>query len=75
MAENDREKFKRLAEQRTNRIIKILRLLGNLSNKSNYSYDKGDIDKIFSVLHTELKACRGRFNENTAHTKGEFKLD
>jgi len=75
MTESDREKFKRLAEQRTNRIIKTLRLLGNLSNKSNYSYDRKDIDKIFSALNAELKACRTRFNEGTEKGELEFTLD
>ena len=75
MSETDREKFKRLAEQRTNKIIKTLRLLGNLSNKSNYSYDKSDIDKIFSAINSELRACKSRFGESAEKTEGEFKLD
>lgn len=75
MAESDRKKFKRLAEQRTNRIIKTLRLLGNLSNKSNYDYEQKDIDKIFATINAELKASRSRFGAKTAKAEGEFKLD
>ena len=76
MTKNNREKFKRLAEQRTNKIIRTLRSLGNLANKSNYSYDRKDTDKIFSAIGAELKACRVRFNsENTGRAEDEFKLD
>jgi len=38
MAETRREKFKRLAEKRTNAVLEQLRILGNLSNKANYDY-------------------------------------
>ncbi len=38
--ENKREKFVRLAENRTNRIIDQIELLGNLSNTSAYEYSK-----------------------------------
>ena len=32
------ENFKRLAESRTNKVIDMLQLIGNLSNTSNYEY-------------------------------------
>ena len=38
-----RERFVRVAESRTNKIIEMIRLLGNCSNKSNYEYDEKDI--------------------------------
>lgn len=43
--ESKREKFVRLAEARTNKIIDMIRLLGNCSNKSNYDYTDADIQK------------------------------
>ena len=41
MAEkSDKErKFKELAEKRVNRALDSIRLIGNLSNRQNYSYD------------------------------------
>ena len=32
------ERFVRIAEARTNKIITMLQLLGNCANKSNYEY-------------------------------------
>ena len=55
------ENFKRLAENRTNKIIDMLELLGNLSNKSNYSYTQEQVDTIFNSLEKELKIQREKF--------------
>ena len=46
MSENKHEKFCRLAENRTNNVLKQLELLANLSNKSAYDYSAQDVDKI-----------------------------
>ena len=44
MAERDkRAKFVELAENRVNRAIKDLRLIGNLSNRSAYEFADEDI--------------------------------
>ena len=58
-----RERFVHLAEARTRKAIKLIRLIGNLSNQSNYSYSGEDIDKIFRTLRKELKAAQDRFAE------------
>ncbi len=58
---SNRKKFKELAEKRVNRTIKDIRLIGNLSNRSNYAYTEDDIRKIFSVLERELKSQKQRF--------------
>jgi len=54
MKQDKRETFKRLAESRTNKILTTINLLGNLSMRSNYSYDKKDIDKMKEVIETAL---------------------
>jgi hypothetical protein len=61
--ETKEKKFKRIAASRTNRILNDLRLLGNCSNRSIYSYSKEEVDKIFSALHRELRRVRTRFSE------------
>lgn len=40
MNESKKEKFIRIAEARTNKIIDMIRLLGNCSNTSTYDYSK-----------------------------------
>lgn len=60
--ETKRERFVRIAESRTNRIIDQLRLLGNCSNRNNYEYTDDDIKKIFNAINREVKSAQGRFN-------------
>ena len=70
--ETRRERFERIATQRTNKIIDTLRLLGNCSNKSNYDYTEEDVRKIFSAIEAEVKAQKARFA--SARKPQRFKL-
>ena len=67
-----RERFVRIAENRTNKILEQIRLLGNCSNKHNYSYTDEDIKKIFSVIENELKEAKIKFTSQV--NKEKFKL-
>lgn len=67
------EKFKRLAENRTNKIIDMIRLLGNLSVKSTYEYEEKDVAKIFSSIERELKTAKMKFSD-IEDTNKRFKL-
>ena len=60
--ENKRERFKRLAENRTNKIIKMLELLGNCANTSNYEYTNEDVKIIFSAIEEATKEAKSKFN-------------
>lgn len=70
-----REKFVQLAEQRTNKALKMIDLIGNLSNKTNYSYSDDDIKKIIKALQFKIKEVESRFELSEKNAKGkEFKL-
>ena len=56
------DRFKRLASQRTNAVLKKLKTLGNCSNRSAYSYSEEDINKIFYELEKALRETRAKFN-------------
>ena len=68
-----RERFVKIAENRTNKIIDMIKLLGNCSNKNNYSYNEEDIKQIFSAIDQELKIAKTKFQEAQSNKK-EFKL-
>ena len=69
--ESKNERFRRLAKQRGERILKDLRLLGNLSNQNNYEYSSEEVKKIFSFIDEELKLSKQRFK---ASKKPEINL-
>lgn len=73
MKESKSDKFVRIAEARTNKIIGMIKLLGNCSNKNTYEYSKEDIKKIFGAIEDELKVAKMRFEAYEASDKG-FKL-
>ncbi len=69
-----RKKFVELAEKRVTRAIKDIRLIGNLSNRSNYTYDEDDARKIIKALKTELDALKARFDVTGGSQEQIFKL-
>lgn len=73
MAETKHDRFIRIAETRTNKIIDMIRLLGNCSNTATYEYDDADIKKIFSAIEGELKNSRSKF-QGSDSKDNKFKL-
>ena len=61
--ETKRDRFVRVAEARTNKILHQIRLIGNLSNKGVYEYSDQDIEKIFAALEEEIAAQKERFQQ------------
>lgn len=69
-----RENFVRLAEQRVNRALKEIRLIGNLSNRAAYFSTDEDVKKIFRALQKELDSAKGRFGDVESTSESQFKL-
>lgn len=74
MKPDPREKFVELAQRRVNRAINDIRLVGNLSNRSNYSYTEQDIKKIYGVLRRAVDEMKARFDSRGAGHDDVFKL-
>jgi hypothetical protein len=66
------EKFRRVAERRTNAVLESLRVLGNCSNRSTYEYDEAEVRKIFSAIERELRDTKAKFQ---AGNRQRFTLD
>ena len=62
MRETKSDRFRRVVEARANKLIKMLRLLGNCSNRCVYEYTQDQVNQVFDVLQTELDKTRGRYN-------------
>lgn len=62
--ESKHDRFIRIAESRTNKILDQLKLLGNCSNRHNYDYTDSDVRKIFNAIDEELKAVKMKFYVN-----------
>jgi hypothetical protein len=66
-----RDRFKRLAQQRTNIVLKRLKVLGNCANRSAYEYTEDEVNKIFNAIDRQVKNVKAKFHYSK--TK-EFKL-
>jgi hypothetical protein len=65
------DRFRRVATRRTNKILDQIRILGNCSNKSSYSYTDEDIQKIFLTIERELRLVKAKF---PSKNKNKFTL-
>jgi len=69
-------KFKQLANARVNKAINTIKLIGNLSNKSIYSYTDTQSKQIISALENEIKVIKNKFsNTKNNRDRREFELE
>jgi len=59
-----RERFIRVAQRRTKKLLREIQLLARCSNRSSYEYSEKDVLKIFEAIQTELNYARSRFMRN-----------
>jgi hypothetical protein len=71
---NRRERFVDLAEKRVTSTLKDIKLISNLSNKSNYEYSAEDVKKIFGALEKALKDAKSKFELGGNESDVVFKL-
>lgn len=74
MKETKRERFIRVAEARTNKIIALMELLGNCSNRNNYEYTDREVATIMKTLDMELAALKAKFDQQSGKKRDRFKI-
>ena len=70
--ETKNDKFNRLATDRVNRAIELIRRVENLSNTNNYDYSDEDTRKIINALEDAIRQLKSSFRTNSR--KNKFKL-
>ncbi len=73
-ANDRRARFVRLAESRTAKAMKAIRVIGNLGNRSQYEFDERDVKKIIAALNAEVDQLKSRLAEADRKKTVEFKL-
>lgn len=66
------QNFKRIAENRTEKIVDLISKLHNLSNSSFYEYTDEQIDKMFDVIQKELDKQKEEFKRKGKNKKIEL---
>ena len=75
MRQKARERFVNLAENRVNKALKDIDLIGNLSNKSNYEYTDEEARKIVKALRSAVDEVKAKFEASPAEARARFTLD
>ena len=71
-----RDRFVRLAEKRVTRAVEAIRLVGNLSERSNYRYTQEEARALLSALEQELGATKSRFKaSDSKSTRRPFSFE
>jgi hypothetical protein len=73
-ANEKRQKFVTLAENRTRNAIKAIRVIGKLGNKSAYQFDDSDVQKIARALSKEVEAMKARMSQTGSKDPVDFSL-
>jgi hypothetical protein len=68
------ERFRGLAEKRTNKALDAILRIGNLSNRQIYEYDESEVRKIAKALRDAVNTVESRFESSKGRAGGGFKL-
>ncbi len=74
MDEAKHDKFRQLAESRTNKALEAISRIGNLSNRSLYEWDEGEVRKVLKALRDAVTEVEQRFTTPRSRVGGKFKL-
>lgn len=67
--QNKQDNFKRVAENRTNKVISMISLLGNLTNSSFYEYTDEQVETMFNAIQDELDKQHRKFTDKQGGKK------
>lgn len=73
-AASKHEKFRALAEARTNKAIAAILRIGNLSNRQIYDFEDAEVRKVLRALKDAVASVEARFESPRGKTGGSFKL-
>lgn len=68
------EHFCKTSEARMNKIVHLLRLLGNCSRTAYYDYNDDQVERIFRILETEIAKAKERFLKREKYREASFSL-
>lgn len=74
MVESKREKFRKLAENRTNNALVAIARIANLSNRQTYDYEEAEARKIIKALKDAVSEVENRFTSPKGKSDARFTL-
>ena len=59
--ESKHEKFRRIATNRTQKVLDALRILGNCANTQTYEYTREEVEKVFKNIRATTEEIKQKF--------------
>ncbi len=67
-----KERFKRVASKRVDKLIQGIRSLSKCSNINNYEYSEDDVQKMIKAIKEELKTMETLYKKNLKNNIDTF---
>jgi hypothetical protein len=74
MKNQKHDKFRELAEARTNRALDSIRKISNLSNRQLYEWEEAEVRKILKALRDAVADVEARFASPKGKASAKFEL-
>lgn len=73
-SQEKRDKFRKLAEGRTNNALVAISRIGNLSNRQLYVFEEVEVRKVIKALKEAVFEVENRFASPKGKSESRFKL-
>lgn len=67
-----KERFKRVASRRVDKLLQGIRSLSKCSNINNYEYSEDDVQKMIKAIKEELKTMETLYKKNLKNNIDSF---
>ncbi|PIV92840.1 MAG: hypothetical protein COZ17_03290 [Flavobacteriaceae bacterium CG_4_10_14_3_um_filter_33_47] len=67
-----KERFKRVASKRVDKLLQGIRSLSKCSNINNYEYTEDDVQKMIKAIKEELKTMETLYKKNLKNNIDSF---
>ncbi|MDT8412397.1 MAG: hypothetical protein RQ875_08055 [Vicingaceae bacterium] len=67
-----KERFKRVASKRVDKLLQGIRSLSKCSNINNYEYSEDDVQKMIKAIKEELKTMETLYKKNLKNNIDSF---
>ena len=62
---DNRDRFQKVAAQRTQAVLERLRLLARCGDSRTYEYNEPDVEEMFAALEAEIATTRRAFDADS----------
>lgn len=62
-SESKHDRFRRVAEARTRKVLKMLALLGNCSRPTTYEFTQSEVEAIFNAIEMEVARIKELYDD------------